>query len=281
MIRGKPSQDILHIPDPTTVGSVNPRTGWSIRDINFSVDDSVDASASFPHRKPGKTVQDGAISSSSNQFTSVKAEFTCGDTGQNILVKGAGASGADLSTTISAVSPCWNNGTTQITATATTVTLAASASTTVTNAYAYITPANIPVTQTIGNCGLAADNYDGDSSHWVMTGGSSTFQPSLWNVTFTSKTQSNSHNECAIYMAGTWNPYMMDAKNVWVWNMNWGIIQGLVDTDPSLGVAGQDYQKWDHGWIYAKYPWISYNDGEMTMDSHSNHRRKRAADSTS
>ena len=266
VLKGKPGQDILHIPDPTTMGSVNPRTGWSIRDIALWVDDTVDASASFPHRWPGKWVQDGAINSSSNQFTSTKAEFTCGDIGQNILVKGAGTSGADLSTTISAVSPCWNNGTTQITATATTVTLTAAAGTTVTNALTYITPANIPVTQTIGNCGLAADNYDGNSANWHMTGGASTFQPTMWNVTAVA-TGGKRNNSCGFYFAGTWNPYMLDARNVWSYGPEWGVVEGLVDTNPSLGVAGQDYQKWDHGWLESKYPWISYNNGLITMDS--------------
>ncbi len=260
ILKGKPSLDVLHIPDPNTAGSINPRTGWAIHDLVIEVDDSVDASASFPHRKPGRTVQDAAMTASSNVFTSVYAEITCGDTGQNILVKGAGAGGADLSTTIANVSPCWSNGTA-------TVTLAASASTTVSNAYAYITPASIPVTQTIGNCGFAADNYDGNSADWVISGGIGTFQPQLWNVTFTSTTQNPTHNACAWYSSGSWTPYMMDAKNVWVWNQEWGIIQGMPDTNPSASPAiGQDFQKWDHGWLYATYPWISYNGGETTLE---------------
>ena len=262
VLQGKPSQDVLHIPDPTTVGSVGPRGGWTIRDLVIKADDSVDASSSFPHRWPGKWVQDGAINAGSHTLSSIYAEFTCGDIGQNILVKGAGTAGADLSTTIASVTPCWGN----YSSSGPTVTLTAAAGTTVTNAYTYITPANIPVTQHIGNCGFAADNYDGNSADWVMTGGTGTFQPQLWNVTFTSTTQNPTHNVCAWYSSGSWAPYMMDAKNVWVWNQEWGIIQATPDTNPASSPGiGQDYQKWDHGWLYATYPWISYNGGLTTL----------------
>ena len=252
VLKGKPGQDVLHIQDPNTVGAVEPRSGWSIRDMIIQVDDTVDASASFPHRKPGRTVQDGVCTASSAVISSVNAEFTAGDVGQNILAKGCGVSGADLSTTIASVTPAWLNG-------PVTVTMTAAASTTqASGATFYITPANIPVTSTLGNCGLAADNYDGNSANWHSTGG--TFSPVMWNVFFVA-TGGERNNSCGIYFAGTWAPYMMDAKNVWTYGTEWGIIQGLVDTNPSLGVAGQDYQKWDHGWLENTYPWISYNGG--------------------
>lgn len=49
----------------------------------------------------GATATDGTISSSSANFSSASGAFTSADVGQPITVKGAGASGADLNTTIS------------------------------------------------------------------------------------------------------------------------------------------------------------------------------------
>jgi hypothetical protein len=266
VIRGKPGEDILHEPDPNTAGSVNPRSAWAIRDIVFQVDGSEDVSATLgAHRWPGKWTNDGSINASSYTFTSPNQEITCGDIGENILVKGAGAGGADLSTTIANVFPCWANyGSGGVT-----VALAAAAGTSVTNAYTYITPAHIPVTQHIGNCVLAADNYDGNPAHWVITGGEGTLEPTLWNVTMTmvNNPPTGRNNTCGIYFGAVWNPYMLDAKNLYLVNTAYGIVEGMPDTNPQMIGIGNDFQKFDHGWWTGNiYPWISYNDGEMMMD---------------
>lgn len=68
------------------------------------------------------TLTDGAMTSGSAAFTAASAAFTRADVGKVMTVRGAGASGANLTTTISA----WTSGTA--------VTLGTSASTTVTNA---------------------------------------------------------------------------------------------------------------------------------------------------
>lgn len=70
----------------------------------------------------GRTVNDGAITSTSETLTSATADFLSGDVGSTVIVEGAGVAGAALITTISAV------GST------TSCTLAAAASTTVTGA---------------------------------------------------------------------------------------------------------------------------------------------------
>jgi hypothetical protein len=266
VIKGKPGEDILHEPDPNTANSVNPRAGWSIRDIVFQVDGTVDVSNTLgAHRWPGKWTNDGSINASSYTFTSPDQEITCGDIGENILVKGAGAGGADLSTTIANVFPCWANyGSGGVT-----VTLTAAAGTSVTNAYSYITPAHIPVTQHIGNCALAADNFDGNPAHWVISGGVGSLEPSLWNVTITmyGTVPNVRNNTCGIYFGAAWNPYMLDAKNLWLVNTAYGIVEGTPDTNPMMGGVGNDFQKFDHGWWTGNiYPWISYNNGEMMMD---------------
>ncbi len=70
----------------------------------------------------GASITDGAITASAAILTSASAPFTSGDVGRAIIVRGAGASGADLVTTILSFT---NSGS---------VTLAANASTTVTGA---------------------------------------------------------------------------------------------------------------------------------------------------
>ena len=264
ILKGKPSQDVLHIPDPTTVGSVAPKPGWAIQDMVIEPDASVDASASFPHRWPGKWDQTCSITSSSHTLTCTKMEFSCADIGQNILIKGAGAAGADLSTTVATVTPCWHN---VASSGQPTVTLTAAASTTVSNHYGYITPAGIALNRNIGNCGIGADNYDGNAADWVITGGNSSWAPRLWNVTFASANSVGGvfNNVCGMYLGATWNPYLFDVKNLTIWNMDFGIVQGMPDTNPASAPGiGQDVQKWDHGIILATYPWISINDGELT-----------------
>ncbi len=73
-----------------------------------------------------QVASDGAITSGAATFTSASGTFVSGDIGRSIIVQGAGAAGADLFTTISAV------GST------TSITLAANAGTTVSGArYAF------------------------------------------------------------------------------------------------------------------------------------------------
>lgn len=70
----------------------------------------------------GRTVADGAITASTDVFTSATADFVLGDVGSTVIVEGAGVAGAALVTTIASFTN------------STTVVLAANASTTVTNA---------------------------------------------------------------------------------------------------------------------------------------------------
>ncbi|HVC45997.1 MAG TPA: glycosyl hydrolase family 28-related protein [Terracidiphilus sp.] len=265
-LKGKPGQDILHTGDPDSTTSVPTRL-WSIENIRFVLDDSVDASGSagnFAHRWPGKWIGDGAMTSGSTTLTSTYAQFTCGDIGQAVLVKGAGAGGADLSTTISSVSPCYTS------VAPTTAALAAAASTTVSAARAYIANANMPVTQQIGNCAIAMDNSDGNSANWL---GSAPTRNSLYdnlhNVNFstTSGALQGQNDSCAIYFQGVYMPYGLDARNLNITRFTYGIVEGLNDVNP-LGASGNnvgvgaDYQLFDHGDWVGKYPWISYNGGE-------------------
>ncbi|HUX45670.1 MAG TPA: glycosyl hydrolase family 28-related protein [Terracidiphilus sp.] len=265
-LKGKPGQDILHVPDPNTTTSY-PYRSWSIRDLSFLVDDSVDASGSsgaFPDRWPGKWVGDAAMTSGSATLTSTHMLFNCADIGQAILVKGAGAFGADLSTTVSAVSPCYGK--------VTTATLAASASTTVSAAHAYLAIGNMPVTQQIGNCAIAFDNKDGNRSNWLSGSTHGTLYSSIndLGIGSTSNTLEGQNNSCGIFFQGTWAPYGLDARNVNIGRLTYGVVEGVNDVNPvgatgnNVGI-GQDYQLWDHGDWTAKYPWISYNGSDNVL----------------
>ena len=258
LLEGLPEQDILHEVDPNS-SSATVESSWSIRNISFLVDNSVDASANFPHRWPGRWVTDASMTAGSAAFTSPHSMMSCSDIGQPILVKGAGASGADLVTTIASVSPCWSDGEAQ------TISLTATAGTTVSNAIAYISVANIPAAQTIGNCAIAADNRDGNTADWMIppAGNGS---DNLQNISIAFTASSPNHS-CAIYFQGARMPYAMHAARLYERAPagNFGIVEGLVDTNPMLGTNGADYQTWEEGWWSGSWPWISYGSDFVTM----------------
>ena len=266
ILQGMPGQDILGPPDPTTT-KYTFYYPWSISNIVFKVDDSI--APSFPHRWPGKWVDDVSMSSGSAVISSARASFTCGDVGQAIFVTGAGSGGSNLSTTIASVSPCWsfenpaNNGWQ-------TVTLAAAAAMSVNNAHTYISVGNLPVTAHIGNAAIAFDDLDGNSADWVNTSGTtSNYGAELWNVTIASVsgTTLGQNSSAAIYTQGVWGPYKMDARNVDANRLVYGVVQATSELNAYYGEAAQDYENWDHmGFDLTEYPWISYDGGENKLE---------------
>lgn len=260
-IQGKPSQDIIHMPDPN-IGGAPTRGGpsFSLVNLQLRVDDSVDASASFPHRWPGRWTQDGAITSTSTTLTATKQEFTCSDIGLAIVVKGAGVAGADLTTTISALPNCdaQLNG-------SGTVTLAAAASTTVSNARVYVSVPGASATQTLSNCAIAGDNFDGLSSNWTFTP-QNTYSR-IENVSVVSVSGGNNRNSCGIYFAPGWTPYGWMATHVNLQRLVWGIVEGTSDTNPGSANIGQDFQTWSHMLVQASHPWVSYDGGGYVLES--------------
>ncbi|HVZ84240.1 MAG TPA: glycosyl hydrolase family 28-related protein, partial [Terracidiphilus sp.] len=254
VIRSKPGQDVLHVPDPTT-SNFAWKTGWSIRNITFMVDDSV--AGSFPHRWPGRWFDDASMTAGSAVLTTSNGQVTCADAGQAIQVNGAGSAGSNLVTTIASVSPCWMGGPGWQT-----ITLAATASTSVSNAHTYISVQGLPVTATIGACGLAFDDMDGNTAGWAFTGQKGNLTDTLQNVTFKSSsgTTYGQNNSCGIYTQGVWGFYGLDARN---WNflrLAYGVVQGSAELSSYSQSSGNDFQKWDHGdFNLVAYPWISYN----------------------
>lgn len=256
-LKSLPGQDILHIPDPlTTAGQTLVAPGWSIRNVSFKVDNS-SLPTPFSHRWPGRWFDDAAMTNGSAKIVSANAQFTIADVGQAIQVNGAGPSGTNLVTTIASVSPAWRNTAWEV------VTLATPASTTVSAAHAYVSILNLPVTQNIGNCAIAEDMQDGNSSHWTGTLSSGNYGV-LQNVNFTTTNGANVTNPngfpCAIFIQGNPLLYGVDAHNLGIYSFWFGIVQAGTELNSVDQPSSGDYEVWKHGlFFFNMVPWVSYN----------------------
>jgi hypothetical protein len=263
-IKGKPGQDVLHVQDPSTASSAftwNP--GWKIQDITFIVDNSV--AGSFPHRNPGRWFDDAGMTAGSAVLTTTNAQVQCGDIGQAVQVNGAGASGANLITTIANVAPCWAIGSSAPTWQV--ITLATAASTTVTNAHAYISLLGLPVTTRVGNCAIAMDDYDAKESDWAVPSQSvGSLYPIMLNVGF-QQTNGNSNNSCGLYTQGQWGLYGLDVRDFNFFSSYFSVVQGTSELNSFQASNSGDFETWKHGlFTTTVYPWISYNGGEMRWE---------------
>jgi hypothetical protein len=85
-LKSMPGQDLWNFPDwasgTTTIFSKSPK----ISHIQWVVDDSVDSSASHPHRKPGRTQVDFVTTAGSRAITSATIQCSGGDVGQGLLL---------------------------------------------------------------------------------------------------------------------------------------------------------------------------------------------------
>ena len=261
IIKGKPGQDILHAADPTT--STTPwNNGWSIQHIAFDVDNS--AAGSFPHRWPGRWFDDGAMTAGNAAFKSQYGQINCSDIGQAIQVNGAGPSGANLVTTIASVAPCWAGPGNQWQ----TIALASAASTTVTSAHAYISVGDMPVTTTVGNCALAFDDVDGNPAHWATPNNPqiNNWYDALHDIQIMSNS-GKQNGACGIFVQGPWGPYGIDARQITISGLVYGIVQASSELNSSYQAGASDYEKWDHVAIeVVTYPWISYNGGQNKIE---------------
>ena len=263
-IKGKPGQDVLHAPDPSTASSTFVwNNGWKIQDITFIVDDS--GAGSFPHRWPGRWFDDAGMTSGSAVLTTTNAAVQCGDIGQAIQVNGAGPSGANLVTTIANVTPCWAIGPSarswQV------ITLATTASTTVTNAHAYISVLSLPVTTNIGNCAIAMDDMDAKESDWAQPSQSvGSLYPIMLNVGF-QQTNGGANNACGLFTQGQWGVYGLDVRNFNFFSSQFAVVQGSSELNSYQASNSGDFETWKHGlFTTVRYPWISYNGGEMRWE---------------
>jgi hypothetical protein len=264
ILKGKPGQDILHISDPSVVALNLWGLLW-VKDISFLLDDSVDVSASHPHRIIGRAFDDANISLGSTTLTTSQAKVSCGDIGQNIRIMGAGTSGAPLDTTIASIRSCfaaagtsvdwWNP-----------IQLRTAASTTVSNAHAVIGVNGYPDTQTVGNAAIAFDNSN--PAGWLTPRHNTSNQSYglLENVNISStsgvmnsKTGVVGQNNTAGIYWQSFAPYGLKAENVNIWRTYYGVIQGCADTNSYKGSCAQDLQTWKHMMIQATNPVITYD----------------------
>ena len=264
IIRSKPGLDILQAPDPTYSTVFPWWHSWSIRDISFQVDGS--GLVTYPHRWPGRWFDDTTTTSGSAVITSSAASFSCGDTGQAIQINGAGPGGTNLVTTIASVSPCWRStpsgsGGWQV------VTLATPASTSLTNAHTYMSLLGLPVTAHVGNCAIALPMTDGKPTDWAGADDYGVNNNDLTNVTFQG-VGGNANQQCGIFSQGGNSPYQMQAEGV---NFSWlvyGVVQATSELNSAYESSGNDFQHWDHIWMYGDvYPWISYNGGGNVLSN--------------
>ena len=257
-LRGKPGQDIFNFPDPNDVASASPYQGYSVDDIEFVVDDSVDVSASHPWRKLGRTLTDAAMTSGSAVLTSsTQGQFSAGDVGQAVTVSGAGASGATLTSTIASYQS------------ATQVTLAATASTTVSAATMYISIAGLSTTATVGNCAFAVDNRDGNASNW-KTAMSYMNNGSMWNnvtIRGLSGAGYGQNSSCGVFLQPYGMPYNQVWRNAQFLRLQYGFMETPQEVNPALGFVGGDYFQWYGGNINGTtFPFVFYNGGEGRID---------------
>ena len=211
---------------------------------------------------PGKWFDDTTATAGSAVVTSQVAEWSCGDIGQAIQINGAGAGGTNLVTTIASVTPCWSFYTSgwQV------VTLATNALTSVTNAHTYVSVLGFPVTQVVGNCGIALNMIDGKPADWVNP--SQSYGPNgaeMINVTFvTYGTTSPAGGLCT---QGGNGPYQLKADNVNLSYSTYGVIETTSNLNSVYQSSGNDFQEWRHNsFDQVKYPWIGYNSGQMHIE---------------
>jgi hypothetical protein len=155
----------------------------------------------------------------------------------------------NLVTTIASVVPCWSTNPT--------VNVAAAASVSLSKAHTYISIHNLDTVTTIGGCGIAFDNLDGNSANNI-TGGLVT--ASLYSIMddVSVTPQAASNNTCGMFTQGQPFWYGIHVTN---FNTNitiFGIVQGSPEINSFSSSAG-DYEVWEDMKINATYPWIMYN----------------------
>jgi hypothetical protein len=247
MIRGAAGKDVFATGDPSSSGYTAPHTTYVWQDFGILVDDSVDASANFPHRRPGRVCSDVVATNGSPAITSATCEFSAGDIGQNITLSDGTNT---LSTTIASVGPGAGFG-------SNTASLAANWSyPTHSGSILYVSIMGLPTTATVGNCGLAYD----DTSNTTI--GSGPDQAVFKNLTIRSTSLQQQNNSCAFLFQGmAGQPYADTFDNVSI-RTAWGFLAIESDAAGSgTNAALGDLNELRNVVIEANYPWVSYDGG--------------------
>ncbi len=281
-VQGMPGQDVFQVPDGTlaTALPINTR----VHDLTINVDTSLDASATaaggnntFPNRifgtaggltplanpilptgiefGPAYNLSGctGAITTGTTTFTLPCGHFDRVPTpmliGAPITVQGAGAGGANLVTTISAL------------ISSTQVTLAAAASTTVTAASGnFLAPLTPP--WYCGNAAIAAPGSDGSLVTQAVDGW--TFD----NVTIADANvvQLAEHHSCGMFLQR--NLYALNLNNVTISSLFGGYIEALPATNVGYVTWTPDTSIYKNlNFNYDMLPLVTYNGGGRVYNS--------------
>ena len=253
-IQGKPGQDIFNYADPNTTNNTTPLNGYTVQDLEFIVDDSVDVSSSHPNRKLGRTIVDAAMTAGGYVLTSpAQAAFTKGDVGQQVFV-GSVKSGGLLSTIVSYQS-------------ATQVTLADNATITASGASAYISIGGILANASVGNCAFAVDNYDGNPANWLGNPSNNMNNNSIWNNVLIYGLAGPRNNTCGIFYQPMGMPYNQVWNNSMINFLPYGFLSVPYTVNPGMGNGvGADYFQWYGGYLGGTFPFIMYNGGDNRID---------------
>ena len=249
VIRGAAGKDVFAVGDPASGGYVAPNSSYVWQDFGIIVDDSVDASSSFPHRRPGRVCSDVAATNGSSAITSATCEFTPGDVGQNVTLSDGTNT---LSTTIASVGQGAGYG-------SNTASLAANWTyPTHSNSILYVSIMGLPTTATVGNCGLAYD----DTSN--TTAGNGPYAAVFRNLSIVTPSWSQDNNTCGFLFQGVaGQPYADTFDNLNI-RAAWGFLAIQSDAAGSGVNAGLgDLNELRNVIIGANYPWVSYN-GDWT-----------------
>ena len=247
MIRGAAGKDVFATGDPSVGGYTTPRTTYVWQDFGIVVDDSVDASASFPHRRPGRVCSDVVATTGSAAITSASCEFVPGDVGQNITLSDGTHM---LSTTIASVGQGTGFG-------SSTAALARTWSyPTHSGSILYVSIMGLPTTATVGNCGLAYD----DTSN--TTAGNGPDEAVFGNLSIRTTSGLAQNNSCGLFFQGVaGQPYADIFENMHIRTV-WGFLAVESDTAGSgtNGALG-DLNELRNVVFDTPYPWVSYDGG--------------------
>jgi hypothetical protein len=170
----------------------------------------------------------------------------------------------NMTTTIQAVTPCWNSPTAKA---FNVVTLAANASTTISSAHTYISVLGLPVTENVGNCAISMDMYDGNTADWIATTAGGSYGK-MEDVLFAT-TNGNVNDSCGIFLQGGNSFYGLTVNNYGFYSQKYGAVLGATpEINPQMQSDGQDYMDWQDGLFnFTWTPWISYNGFNMTWQN--------------
>ncbi len=247
VIRGAASKDVFAPGDPSSGGYVAPHASYVWQDFGIIVDDSVDASGNFPHRRPGRVCSDVVATSGSAAITSASCEFDPGDVGQYITLSDGTNT---VSTTITSVGQGTGFG-------SNTASLAKTWTYPTHNgSVLYVSIMGLPTAATVGNCGLAYD----DTSN--TTSGNGPNQAVFRNLSIRSASMQQQNNTCAFLFQGVaGQPYADTFDNVSI-RTAWGFLAIESDTSGSgINAAFGDLNELRNVVIDANYPWVSYDGG--------------------